>query len=86
MMQRVKENSGDGPGFKTIPQGAATTCYAATADAMEGKGGVYLEDCHIAEIDDENPKEGVRSYALDQGNAEKLWQLSEKLVGESFAY
>ena len=86
MMQRVKENSGDGPGFKTIPQGAATTCYAATADALQGKGGVYLEDCHVSEIDDKNPKEGVRSYALDQGNAEKLWQLSEKLVGESFAY
>jgi hypothetical protein len=27
----------------------------------------------------------VESYALDKGNVDKLWQLSEKLVGQSFA-
>ena len=86
MLKRVAENAGDGPGFKTIPQGAATTCFAATATELEGNGGVYLEDCHVAQIDNENQKEGVRSYALDADNAEKLWSLSEKLVGENFTY
>ncbi|MFZ1741441.1 MAG: SDR family NAD(P)-dependent oxidoreductase [Pontixanthobacter sp.] len=86
MMARIKENAGDGPGMKTIPQGAATTCFAATSDTLEGDGGVYLEDCHVAAIDNQSPTEGVRSYALDPQNAEKLWALSEKLVGESFAY
>ena len=28
--------------------------------------------------------DGVKSYALDAGNAERLWEVSEKLVGERF--
>ena len=30
--------------------------------------------------------EGVKSYALDPGNAERLWALSEQLVGQRFAF
>ena len=88
MRKRMEENakeSGQSPqGFKTIPQGAATTCWAATADELEGKGGVYCEDCHVAEQDDTDPTGGVRSYALDKDNANQLWALSEQLVGDSF--
>lgn len=69
--------------WKDIPQGAATTCYAATAPELEGKGGVYLEDCHVAEQDDESAGSGVRSYALDQDTAEELWTLSEKLTAQA---
>lgn len=71
--------------WKTIPQGAATQCWAATAPELEGKGGVYCEDCHVAELDDESSSGGVRSYALDKGNADRLWALSEEMTGESFA-
>lgn len=71
--------------FKTIPQGAATTCFTATEASLKGKGGVYCEDCHVAEVDDENPAGGVRSYALDRGNADALWALSERLTGTGFA-
>ena len=81
-MEQIAKAGGEG--WKTIPQGAATTCWAATAQELEGKGGVYCEDCHVAEQDDENPIAGVRSYALDKGNADQLWALSEKLVGEDF--
>lgn len=77
---------GSGDGFKTIPQGAATTCWVATADELEGRGGLYAEDCHIAEQDDQDTGGGVRSYALDKGKAEKLWAMSEELVAERFAY
>lgn len=84
-MRKLAEESGDpSQGLKTIPQGAATTCWVATAAELEGRGGLYAEDCHVAEVDDENPSGGVRSYALDPGNAEKLWALSEELVGEKF--
>ncbi|MBX7494992.1 SDR family NAD(P)-dependent oxidoreductase [Qipengyuania sp. 6B39] len=90
MMDRIRKNaeqSGEEPsGFKTIPQGAATTCWVATADELEGAGGVYCEDCHVAHQDDDNPTGGVKSYAIDPDNAEALWALSETLVGESFAY
>ena len=71
--------------WKTIPQGAATQCWAATADALAGKGGLYCEDCHVAEIDDQSSVSGVRSYALDKGNADRLWAMSEAMTGETFA-
>ncbi|GAA4642893.1 SDR family NAD(P)-dependent oxidoreductase [Pontixanthobacter gangjinensis] len=86
MMSRFKSEDGDGPKMKSIPEGAATTCFAATAAELAGQGGVYLEDCHVAEIDDESAQGGVRSYALDPAKAEKLWALSEKMVGESFTF
>jgi len=83
LMKRVSA-SDTGFAWKTIPQGAATSCWAATAEELEGRGGVYCEDCHVAEIDDENPKEGVRSYALNPSFADRLWKLSEELTGAKF--
>lgn len=71
--------------FKSIPQGAATQVWAATADELDGRGGVYCEDCHVAEQDDESNSGGVRSYALDHDKADRLWALSESLTGETFA-
>lgn len=71
--------------LKTIPAGAATSVYAATAPKLEGRGGVYLEDCHVAEVnDDETILGGVRSYALDIEAAKRLWSISEEMVGQSF--
>ncbi len=71
--------------FKTIPAGAATSVWAATSEQLEGKGGLYLEDCHIGELREEaGASSGYSGYALDPGSAEKLWALSEQLVGESF--
>jgi len=86
LMKRMEENAGKSVAFKTVEAGAATTCYAATAPELEGKGGVYLEDCHVAEVDDESGEEGVRSYAIDPDKAEKLWAVSEEIVGQKFAY
>lgn len=71
--------------WKNIPQGAATQVWAATAPELKGTGGVYCEDCHVAQIDNESTKDGVRSYALDPEGAERLWALSEELTGESFS-
>ncbi len=72
--------------FKTVEQGAATSVFAATAPELEGRGGLYLEDCHVAAVDDApDAPEGVKSYALDSANAERLWQISERLVGSTFA-
>ncbi|MEM7687810.1 MAG: SDR family NAD(P)-dependent oxidoreductase [Pseudomonadota bacterium] len=71
--------------FKSIPQGAATQVWAATTPQLEGRGGVYCEDCHVAEVDDESSTGGVRSYALDPKTADALWTLSEEMTGEIFA-
>ena len=72
--------------FKTVEQGAATSCFAATAPELAGRGGSYLEDCHVAAVDDAaDAPEGVKSYALDPEAAERLWAVSERLVGQRFA-
>jgi NAD(P)-dependent dehydrogenase (short-subunit alcohol dehydrogenase family) len=84
LMARVTSKD-TGFAWKTIPQGAATSCWAATAPELEGKGGVYCEDCHVAEVDDESATGGVRSYALDPVTADKLWALSEELTGTRYA-
>ncbi|WP_092807758.1 SDR family NAD(P)-dependent oxidoreductase [Klenkia marina] len=67
--------------FKTPEQGAATTLVAAVAPEF-ATGGHYLEDCQEARTvgDDEQTRDGVRAWALDPGNAERLWQVSEELV------
>jgi NAD(P)-dependent dehydrogenase (short-subunit alcohol dehydrogenase family) len=71
------------PTFKTPPQGAATTVWAATSPLLEGKGGLYCEDCDVAVIDDtpEPTESGVRSYAIDPEQAARLWKLSAELTG-----
>jgi NAD(P)-dependent dehydrogenase (short-subunit alcohol dehydrogenase family) len=67
--------------WKTIPQGAATSCWAATASELDAHGGAYLEDCGVAAVSDEGGLErGVRSYAIDPTRADALWDLSERLV------
>lgn len=78
-------------GLKTIEQGAATQIWAATDPKLENLGGVFAEDCEIAEItdlynsapnvDEVVRKKGVMPYAIDKENADKLWTLSEKLLG-----
>jgi len=72
--------------FKTVEAGAATSVFTATAPELEGRGGLYLEDCHIAAVNDApGALNGVKSYALDPEKAERLWEVSESLVGERFA-
>ncbi|MBL8910913.1 MAG: SDR family oxidoreductase [Archangium sp.] len=54
--------------MKSIPQGAATSVFAATAPELKGKSGAYLADCHVVDAS----KEGV-----DAELAEKVWKLTE---------
>ncbi|MFJ2901550.1 SDR family NAD(P)-dependent oxidoreductase [Streptomyces sp. NPDC087212] len=69
-------------GFKTPPQGAATQVWAATSPQLDGLGGVYLEDCDIAEPAVEgDERSGVRSWAIDPDLAARLWTLSADLTG-----
>lgn len=81
-------------GMKTIQQGASTTVWCATSPQLEGLGGVYCEDTDVA-ILHEGGKEatalasmdlskGVMPYALDKESGEKLWALSEALIGLEF--
>lgn len=79
--------------LKTIPQGAATTIWCATSPELKDIGGVYCENCDIAEIDrgqiehrydDPSTIRGVQPYSIDLNLAEKLWILSEEMTGIKF--
>jgi NAD(P)-dependent dehydrogenase (short-subunit alcohol dehydrogenase family) len=80
-------------GWKSVEQGAATSVWCATSPDLEGKGGLYAQDCDIAPILDHTDPEvidaansfgpaalGVMDYALDRDSAGSLWMLSEELL------
>lgn len=72
--------------LKSIPQGAATTVWCATSPLLDNIGGVYCEDCNIAELATEKTvgSYGVEPYSLNEANAKRLWNLSEEMTGIAF--
>ena len=74
--------------LKSVPQGAATSVWAGVVAPAAAVGGLYCENCHVAErLEGEVSSaviEGVRPYALDAQRAKALWAKSEQMVGETF--
>lgn len=71
--------------LKSIPQGAATTIWAATSPLLNDLGGVYLEDVEVAELAiDASVPNGVKPYALDEASAKRLWKWTEEVTGVTF--
>ena len=66
--------SSDGTATKTVPQGAATIVWAATAHGIPS--GSYLADCAVAE---------AAPHATDDDDVARLWAWSEEQVGQTFA-
>lgn len=73
---------------KTTEQGAATSVWCATSPQLEGKGGVYCLDCDIAELIPDFSLQGmgqqltgVLPWAVDHDMAERLWIMSEEMIG-----
>ena len=67
--------------FKTPAQGAATSVWAATAPALKGHGGMYLEDCRQGlPADPSNRASGYSPHIMDEAAALRLWQVSETLL------
>ncbi|KAF8848988.1 NAD(P)-binding protein [Acephala macrosclerotiorum] len=62
--------------WKTGDQGAAGTIVAAFDPALNQANGVYMADCQYVE---------AAPSATDSKMAERLWSLSEELVGEKFS-
>lgn len=67
---------------KTPEQGAATSVLLATAPELAGVTGRYFEDCHEAAVTDRivNGLHGVLPWALDEDDAERLWDVSVALL------
>jgi NAD(P)-dependent dehydrogenase (short-subunit alcohol dehydrogenase family) len=77
---KIEQSNPGGFEWKTIPQGAATTVWAAVTPEFAETGGVYCEDCHVAEIDDGSGTDGVLAWALDPERAAALWDRSMALL------
>lgn len=77
--------------LKSVEQGAATSIWCAVSPQLDGMGGVYCENCDIADLSeagsvattmaDSLRPGGVRPYAVDPDAARRLWALSEALTG-----
>ncbi len=75
------------PVFKTLAGGASTSIWAATAPELEGRGGLYLEDCNEGEpAVSEKRMSGYFPHAVDKEAAARLWKVSEAMVGEVFDF
>ena len=89
MNQQVAKEGNEPFQWKSIPQGAATSVWAAVVAPADEVGGRYCENCHVGHVVPDHTAldlggEGVREYALDPNNAEALWKKSEELTGERF--
>jgi NAD(P)-dependent dehydrogenase (short-subunit alcohol dehydrogenase family) len=71
--------------FKTPEQGASTTVWAATSPILAGKGGVYCENCDVAQLAGPESQrwEHAREWIADDARAEKLWAMSEKMLADA---
>lgn len=68
--------------FKTLEGGVTTHIYAAFEPSLKEHNGVYLEDAHIADP----YVQTVKPWGTSKVEADRLWKLSEKLVGQEFSY
>ncbi len=74
------------PAFKSVEEGASTSVWCATSPLLDDMGGVYCEDCNIAEpATESNRAGGVHLHVRDEALAEALWTRSEELCGIEFA-
>jgi NAD(P)-dependent dehydrogenase (short-subunit alcohol dehydrogenase family) len=71
--------------FKTPEQGASTAVWAATAPGLNGRGGVYCEDCDIAFLANAGSQrwEHARPWIASDEKAERLWAMSEKMLDDA---
>lgn len=85
MMEEIKA-SGSSPFYKSIPQGAATSLWAATNAELDDKNGEYLENCQLAKkvtdpsLDKAKAEEGYMDYVVCTESAQRLLELSQSLL------
>jgi len=70
------------PGWKTPQQGAATSVLLAASPLVQGVTGRYFDDCNEAVVVTEpgDLSGGVAPYALDQNEADRLWDETARLL------
>ncbi|WP_111768639.1 SDR family NAD(P)-dependent oxidoreductase [Nakamurella deserti] len=72
--------------MKSTEQGAATSVFLATSPSVAGTGGRYFQDCQEAEVVPAlHGLTGVLPHALDPQDAQRLWEVSERLIAAARA-
>ncbi|MCU1392813.1 MAG: hypothetical protein JWM34_1241 [Ilumatobacteraceae bacterium] len=83
-MENALARFGEGV-FKSTAQGAATSVLCAISPLLDGVTGRYFEDCNEATVMGSAAEggglRGVAPFALDPANADRLWDVSERLIG-----
>ena len=70
--------------FKTPPQGASTSVWAATAPELKGHGGLYLEDCNqgLPALPSQRTS-GYSPHITDVAAANRLWDVSQQMLASA---
>lgn len=63
---------------KSLAQGCATMVLASVRPDLRAHSGAFLRDCDIF------PESGLKPWVKVPADDERLWQLTEELVGEKF--
>lgn len=71
--------------YKSPTQGCATTLWAATTEQLSDSGGLYCEDCDVADLESSKPSPfgGVSAHAVSEAGADRLWRLTEAMLAEA---
>lgn len=71
--------------FKTPTQGCTTTLWAATSPLLAETGGLYCEDCDVANLAGEDSPRyfDVAPWAVNEEHALRLWDITEQMLTEA---
>ncbi|KAJ7037162.1 NAD-P-binding protein [Mycena alexandri] len=65
--------------WKGIPEGAATIVIAAFDPRLDAVPGAYIDEAVVA-------NEKIAPHSSDPANGAKLWEVTERIVGEKFTF
>jgi len=85
MIETISEGvSSGGQEPKTVPAGAASSIFAATAPELADRGGLYIGDCQVVHEKSEPEYLRYADHAFDEEGAARLWSLTEETLGVEF--
>lgn len=72
--------------FKSVEAGAATQVWGATSSDPDllANNGAYLANCGLGVAGADPRGNGYAPHIANDETAARLWELSERLVGEAF--
>ena len=69
--------------WKSVEAGAATQVWATVAPELADHNGAYLADCGVGVLGGNPGANGFLPYLQNDATASALWDLSERLVGQT---